>query len=648
MNSRRSGATFLISASTMGNPMTDPTGEPVEISGEQGVFRAEYERELGQWLRRRLGMLCIAYALFQVVSTTVLILGSVWSASANESAISIAPPTPIEMRAERAEQRADAGLPPRPGDAAAIAAADRIEQRQAQRDARDSRDEPVVSTLDALGTIAQRVVEKVVEPKTSAPRAEVSDTVTDGGDTQLAQDTNESGAETPPNIGTQLTREISRAPLQSIETLAETATHVAWRRWVLASLPFFAVVAYFGIYVRARLYTRSEFVRAATRMILLIGFVSFALDTTKMLLITDTAATPLLTIFFWHLTASLFLPWTWRESLKPILPLLACWLLLRLGLAVSNHEWISLLFTVIAVPFLFAPALFLCYARLRWHRNRFKSGFVGRRFLAMRREFMQARAVHESLFPKPLDAGWMRFDFGYRPAADIGGDFIHAWMDDQERFHLMLLDVTGHGLASAMTVARIHGEIERLRDEHPEEGPARLLARLNRYFHRLLARHQLYATGLILTLDSRSGELRYASAGHPPIFLRSRGKLRELESTTFLLGAVDSETFGQEEASLLLNEGDTMVLLTDGAYDAKSPRGERFGLDRLRELMRRPTGPTSWPTYLMRLIETFEAGMTEDDLLIAEIVFLSRRSVFSGITGDAPPSNSLIYAQSAL
>ena len=632
----------------MGNPMTDPTGEPVEISGEQGVFRAEYERELGQWLRRRLGMLCIAYALFQVVSTTVLILGSVWSASANESAISIAPPTPIEMRAERAEQRADAGLPPRPGDAAAIAAADRIEQRQAQRDARDSRDEPVVSTLDALGTIAQRVVEKVVEPKTSAPRAEVSDTVTDGGDTQLAQDTNESGAETPPNIGTQLTREISRAPLQSIETLAETATYVAWWIWVLASLPFFAVVAYFGIYVRARLYTRSEFVRAATRMILLIGFVSFALDTTKMLLITDTAATPLLTIFFWHLTASLFLPWTWRESLKPILPLLACWLLLRLGLAVSNHEWISLLFTVIAVPFLFAPALFLCYARLRWHRNRFKSGFVGRRFLAMRREFMQARAVHESLFPKPLDAGWMRFDFGYRPAADIGGDFIHAWMDDQERFHLMLLDVTGHGLASAMTVARIHGEIERLRDEHPEEGPARLLARLNRYFHRLLARHQLYATGLILTLDSRSGELRYASAGHPPIFLRSRGKLRELESTTFLLGAVDSETFGQEEASLLLNEGDTMVLLTDGAYDAKSPRGERFGLDRLRELMRRPTGPTSWPTYLMRLIETFEAGMTEHDLLIAEIVFLSRRSVFSGITGDAPPSNSLIYAQSAL
>ncbi len=629
--------------------MTDEPGEPVEISGEQGVFRAEYERELGQWLRRRLGMLCIAYALFQVVSTTALILGSVWSDSADHSESSIASPSPVEMRDERVEPsgallepREAQETPPSTSDVAATHAAGNIEQRD---DARDAHDEAVVTTLDALGTIAQRVVKKVVEPNAAATRAEGSDA--DNIDDPLAADTTTRAAATQ-NIGTQLTQDISRAPLESIETLTETTSQVPWWIWALASLPFFAVLAYFGIFVRARLYTRSEFVLAATRMILLIGFVNFALETTMMLSITDTAVTPLLTIFFWHLTASLFLPWTWRESLKPILPLLACWLLLRLGLAVSNHEWSSLLFAVIAVPFLFAPALFICYARLRWHRNRFKSGFVGRRFLAMRREFMQARAVHESLFPKPLDAGWMRFDFGYRPAADIGGDFIHAWMDDQERFHLLLLDVTGHGLASAMTVARIHGEIERLRDEHPDEGPARLLARLNRYFHRLLARHRLYATGLILTLDSRSGELRYASAGHPPIFLRSRGKLRELESTTFLLGAVDDEAFGLEEASLLLNEGDTMVLLTDGAYDAKSPRGERFGLDRLRELMRRPHGPTSWPTYLMRLIETFEAGMTEDDLLIAEIVFLSRRSVFSGITGDAPPSTSLIYAQSAL
>jgi serine phosphatase RsbU (regulator of sigma subunit) len=284
--------------------------------------------------------------------------------------------------------------------------------------------------------------------------------------------------------------------------------------------------------------------------------------------------------------------------------------------------------------------------RLRWHEDRFKTGFVGRRFLEMRREYQQARAVHESLFPKPMDLGWLRFDFGYRPAADIGGDFVHAWTDEDGRFHLIVLDVTGHGLASAMSVARIYGEIERLRDEFPEDGPARMLRRLNRYFHRLLARHKLFATATMVSVDARTGELAYASAGHPPMFIRSRGQVREFESTTFLLGAVDDNEFGEAETIVRLTEGDTVVLFTDGAFDAKNPRGERFGLDRLREILRRPNAPTRWPQFVMRLVETFEAGMPEDDLIVAEVVFLARRSVYSGITGDAPPSHE--YAGTGL
>jgi hypothetical protein len=188
-----------------------------------------------------------------------------------------------------------------------------------------------------------------------------------------------------------------------------------------------------------------------------------------------------------------------------------------------------------------------------------------------------------------------------------------------------------------MSVARIHGEIERLRDEHPDEGPARILARLNRYFHRLLARHSLFATGILMTVDPTTGELRYASAGHPPIFLRSRGALRELESTTFMLGAVDGEMFGEEEVVVPLEERDTLILFTDGAYDARSPRGERFGLDRLREILRRPNPPVRWSQYLVRLVETFEAGLPEDDLLVAEVTFTQRRSVWSSVTGDEPP-----------
>ena len=54
--------------------MADLHGEPTEFHSERGVFRAEYERELGQWLRRRLGWLCIAFAFFQIVATSSFVL----------------------------------------------------------------------------------------------------------------------------------------------------------------------------------------------------------------------------------------------------------------------------------------------------------------------------------------------------------------------------------------------------------------------------------------------------------------------------------------------------------------------------------------------------------------------------------------------
>ena len=256
------------------------------------------------------------------------------------------------------------------------------------------------------------------------------------------------------------------------------ATVLPWWGFVGLSLPTLLVVGWFGLVVRRQLQTHAEFVAAASRMILILGLITFVFEAALIIAIPGVPATPLLSIFFWHATASLFLPWSWRESLKPIVPLLAGWLLLSLGLAVQQNAWLPLVLKVVAVPFIFAPALVLCYVRLQWHQSKFKTGFVGRRFLEMRREYQQARAVHESLFPKPFSTEWMRFDFGYRPAAEIGGDFIHASVDEKGRLDVIVLDVTGHGLASALTVARLSGEIERLLAEDPDISPGAVLRAL--------------------------------------------------------------------------------------------------------------------------------------------------------------------------
>jgi hypothetical protein len=672
--------------------MSERSEDRIDVPLESGALRAEYERELGVWLRRRLGYLCIAYAVFQIISVTALLIASSGVLGAESS--DVRTPTPIERRAERAERRADAGLAPLPGDQRALVLADEMREREERRRQRERSAKAVVSTLDAFSAIAREFANDfakepprrvapaprmvpmdrwyldepragAVATQADAPRAdedrgedgggEIGSGHADGADAThvvtAAQDTIPTDELPRPTTTTAIESEAranDRAALSPDERALPEAgsptpnaiVSVAEEmpRWILIALsaPSLLVLAWFGIVVRRKLVTRAELVGAATRMILILGFMNFIFETALLLTVDGAPATPLLSIFFWHFTASLFLPWSWRESLKPIAPLLACWLLLSLGLAVKTNEWLWLGARVIAIPAIFAPALLLCYFRLQWHQNRFKTGFVGRRFLEMKRDVQQARAVHESLFPKPFSDEYLRFDFGYRPATEIGGDFIHAWTGSDGKFHLALIDVTGHGLASAMSVARIHGEIERLRDEHPDEGPAKLLARLNRYFHRLLAKHRLYATGILLTVDPRTGELRYSNAGHPPMFLRSKGELTELPSTTFLLGAVDDAAFGEDEVVLQLEERDTLILFTDGAYDAKSPRGERFGLERLRETVARPVAPPKWTAFLMRLVETFEAGLAEDDLLIAEVTLLKRVSVAS-VTGDGEP-----------
>ena len=642
-------------------------GDAPEFHSERGVFWAEYERELGQWLRRRLGWLCIAYAVFQILGTTSLVLTTRWAAE--------------EIRAERAEIAAARArtAASSPLDAVGEIARDLAREVRPDADAVDApRPAPIGRAVDrwweqtiapitdaksesdeVSGGNAEKSTEANADATTDTSGAAAEDSNADRGVNQgRATDRGELDADAPSraaetdaplaDTAEQDTAANEGADAESAQTTAELpiVLRLPWWFWFLANLPSLGVIFWFGLRIRPQLYTRNELVTASSRMIVILGFMTFALETAMLLASPDSTVTPLFSIFFWHLTASLFLPWSWRESLRPIVPLFLAWILLRAGLAAGNGDWIAFVLTVVFAPVLFVPALVVCYARLKWHRNRFKTGFVGRRFLAMRREFQQARAVHESLFPKPMDLGWLRFDFGYRPAADIGGDFVHAWTDDDGRFHMIVLDVTGHGLASAMSVARIYGEIERLRDEFPEDGPARMLRRLNRYFRRLLARHKLFATATMVSVDARTGELSYASAGHPPMFVRSRGQVREFESTTFLLGAVDDNEFGESETVVRLTEGDTVVLFTDGAFDAKNPRGERFGLDRLREILRRPNAPTRWPQFIMRLVETFEAGMPEDDLIVAEIVFLARRSMYSGITGDAPPSHE--YAGTGL
>jgi hypothetical protein len=390
----------------------------------------------------------------------------------------------------------------------------------------------------------------------------------------------------------------------------------------LAATLQLAAVLYFFRRVRPRIETRESALAAASRLILALGGITLLGDLVTRIAVPEVPTAPLSSLAVWHFSACLFLPWTPRESLRPLLPLLIALAAARLfaSLVVEGGSPLFALGEAAASPLVLLPGMALSAWRLRRHRRRLGREFVGREFRSLRLELRQARGVHEASFPKPFEEGPIRFDYAYTPARELGGDYLHVSRRPDGGLFLAVIDVTGHGLAAAMTVNRLAGELERIHAERPAAGPGEVLAGLNRYVHLTLAKHSILATAAAVELDPARGIARIANAGHPPILLREPpGRIEAVPAIEPLLGALPPDEFGTEERRIHLAPGSVLLLYTDGAFEARNRAGEELGLDRFRSLLRHHPPPRRWPRFMLSMVEAFEGGVHADDVLVASL-----------------------------
>jgi len=369
---------------------------------------------------------------------------------------------------------------------------------------------------------------------------------------------------------------------------------------------------------------RAQLLNAASILILMLGGISLI----KALIIQQFRPEPemfLLPLFFWHLIACFFLPWTPRESLRPILPLLVLWMLGVLFL--ESGDLAPRISKVIFGPLILAPGLAIAALRLKHHGEDFRTRMFSQMFTTMRQELSQARSIHESMFPAPYDDGHVRFEYTYTPMRDLGGDYVHLHIGAEGVSHLVLLDVTGHGLAAALTVNRLYGELERIRAESPRAEPGEVLSLLNRYIHLTMVRHNIFVTALAIMLDPYEGKLHWANAGHPPAFLRgANGNVAQLTATSVLLGALEAREFDPDPKSIELSPGDALVIYTDGVYEARDRSSRMLGLNALRGLMTSQPAPANWPQFIAASVQKHSGGRADDDILVAAVTFLKPRS----------------------
>lgn len=237
-------------------------------------------------------------------------------------------------------------------------------------------------------------------------------------------------------------------------------------------------------------------------------------------------------------------------------------------------------------------------------------------------ELLAAHAVQKSLYPHeaPVCPGWDIAGAAF-PAALACGDYYDFLCLPGNRLALVIGDVSGHGLGSAVSMVETRAYLRSLLLSGVELSEA--VECLNEFLVVDLPEAS-FVTLFVAVVDLDSCELTYVGAGHPGYCLRADGSRQTLPSTGTVLGFATRLKF-PSSAAMQLHPGDLLVLPTDGVLESISVEGHLFGLDRLlghvHAERHRPAGELAVSVY--QACQQFSGGRPQQDdisLVVARVL----------------------------
>jgi phosphoserine phosphatase RsbU/P len=196
-------------------------------------------------------------------------------------------------------------------------------------------------------------------------------------------------------------------------------------------------------------------------------------------------------------------------------------------------------------------------------------------------ELNLAQKVQLGLMPRaPKPRGGLQFAVRYQPANQLGGDVYDFARLDGGRLGVLVADVSGHGVNSALLSGIVKTLAAPLTTAGLAPGPVLegLDAAIGQYFP-----EGYFCTGFYVLLDEATGAFDYAGVGHPPALVVGPGGPRTLDSDAGLLGVGMVE--GLAGGSGRLGPGESLLIYTDGLPDAMDPADAPFGTDRIRAVL---------------------------------------------------------------
>ena len=194
-----------------------------------------------------------------------------------------------------------------------------------------------------------------------------------------------------------------------------------------------------------------------------------------------------------------------------------------------------------------------------------------------------AATIQRNLLPKegPKFRG-VSFSAHFEPTASIGGDYYDVFNLDKTRLAVAIGDVSGHGLSTGLVMAMVKAAITTLVEEGADE--TSLFHRLNELVYRSTER-RAFMTLAFTIFDLERGTIRHTNAGHlyPYLLRRNAAAPISIESPSLPLGV--RANIVTRTAEVDLQEGDTVVYLSDGIVEAQDENGDPIGFDQIELLL---------------------------------------------------------------
>jgi len=208
-----------------------------------------------------------------------------------------------------------------------------------------------------------------------------------------------------------------------------------------------------------------------------------------------------------------------------------------------------------------------------------------KRQMEIEEDLRLAARVQNSLAPRSLVWDTMSVDAFYHPVHSIGGDFALVNSTDHEHLSLLVCDVSGHGIGSALVANRIYSETT----THLRSGMPFLdmFGELNRFLIEDIAGSGMFVTLAAARIDVDRRRMVFAGAGHPPAMVARRGQNPVLlESRSMILGALPDAVDLTTSLEVQLEPDDRILLYTDGITEVFNSRGEMLGIAGVQEIVR--------------------------------------------------------------